>query len=200
MRAPFRLVYLELGWATTHLTALWSLTALQQLLWCQVSASRRRGNGWTAAKDGHHNRDAVHPLALSEVTDRHQASMSRTCVALYRVPQQVGMPLRNWFGQTHRRGGACQGRSAQACQAYATGCWQRLPRLVPTLSRHPIALEHCESGRCGRTAGRTTSCQPVSFQGINNTSPTCWPSTSSSAVPVLSSLAGVVTVIACATR
>ena len=36
--------------------------------------------------------------------------------------------------------------------------------------------------------------------GIDNTSPTCRPSTSSSAVPVPSSLAGFVTVIACATR
>ena len=58
----------------------------------------------------------------------------------------------------------------------------------------------CESDRRGRIARRTTSWLDNFDSGIDSTSPTCRPSTSNNAVPVSSSFAGGVAVIACATR
>ena len=58
--------------------------------WFPARAFQRRGGGWTAAIGGHHNQAAVRPVASSKVTDRHLASISRTCAAPYHVPRPSG--------------------------------------------------------------------------------------------------------------
>ena len=91
------------------------------------------------------------------------------------------------------------------------------PVLPRSLMRHMASLAviaspgiqtspSCNSLRALRTKSARANCTPdhclpARFNsGIDNTSPTCLPSTSSRAVPDSSSLAGVVAVTACATR